>query len=334
MSEEFKSDEESYYDLTECNSMLYSDNYTNFDEWFYLVKNKQFVYPSHKIPYSDWFYDYINDIENRTITEVKDLVRCLLRPLNRPLDFEDYKTFKILEKDVDDEKLKMYNPHLFEYVNRMKNNERFIRIANDYDAFEGITWVLELLPRKPYKAVEALRNYLSAQLEILPDDMITGIEQCIQLILAKFIYFEEPAKKLLNLHPVEFELLIEELYQGMGYETTWTGATRDGGKDIIAEIDRYDGKEKVYVECKLYNTTKLDISKVGYFGYIIANEKINRGVIFCTGYVSENLKNFDRRIQIWTYEEIVFLLNAHLGSNWCNNLDDIIQRKKSQYRIK
>lgn len=62
--------------------------------------------------------------------------------------------------------------------------------------------------------------------------------------------------------------------------------------------------------------------------------RYNRGVIFCTGYVSKNLKEIDKRIKIWTYEEIVILLNAHLGSEWVKDLDLIIKTKKEEHNIR
>lgn len=118
----------------------------------------------------------------------------------------------------------------------------------------------------------------------------------------------------------------------MGYETTWTPSTRDGGKDIIAKIKRTDGNEVVFIECKLYKTTKLKMDSVRSLGYVMAENKANRGVIFCTGYVTDNIKELDNRIQIWSYEEINILLNAHLGSNWANNLDKILEYKRNRYR--
>ena len=116
----------------------------------------------------------------------------------------------------------------------------------------------------------------------------------------------------------------------MGYQTTWTPSTRDGGKDIIASINRPDGKEKVYVECKLYKTTKLTIKDVRNLHSVITNDKVNRGAIFCTGYVNDNLKKFDSRIQIWSYDAINVLLNAHLGMNWAEKLDIILDNKKKE----
>lgn len=297
--------------LTECNSMYYSNNYKNFNDWFSLVKNKKEVYPFCKIPYENWFNNYIDEIRFKSIEEVKELIRWLLSPFSRELDIKKYEIFNFMVKN----KINYY---------RIKDNEFYNRIKNDYEAWEGLTWIVGLLPNKPYKAIEALQLYLTSEVSILPDDRVTGIEQCIQIILAKFISFEEPAKELLNLKPFEFEKLINNLYVSMGYKTRLTNATRDGGKDIIAEKNSLDKLERVYIECKLYNKTKLTAEYVRAFAYIISNDKVNRGVIFCTGYVSDNVKKIDRRIQILTYNEISILLNAYLGLNWSKNLYKIL----------
>ena len=43
--------------------------------------------------------------------------------------------------------------------------------------------------------------------------------------------------------------------------------------------------------------------------------------------IDEDLKNLDSRIQIWTLDEIIVLLNAHLGSNWNKRLRVFIKSK-------
>ncbi|HAK41722.1 MAG TPA: restriction endonuclease [Clostridium sp.] len=313
-----------YDDLTEVNSNYYSENYTNFEEWFNLVKNKQDVYPFCKIPYIDWFNMYIETIEELTIESVKDLLRCLLWPFIRKIDTDK---FNIMYSIISAENYKYIDDNSKKYIQKIKDNESLNRMQAEFYAWEGLTWVVGLLPNDPYKAIEALKLYLKSEVAILPDDRIIGIEQCIQIILAKFIQFERPVQELLKLKPREFERLINELYKNMGYKTILTKATRDGGKDIIADIDKVDGNERLYIECKLYNKSKLTRRDVGYFVNTILNDKVNRGVIFCTGYVSEKVKDYDRRVQILTYEEINILLNAYLGLNWVDNIKNIVRKK-------
>lgn len=229
----------------------------------------------------------------------------------------------LVMKNCDDTKFQKAAEELF-------LNEKYKRIQKGYHAWEGLTWVLELLPHSPYQAVCALEGYAYSQF-CLPDDRVIGLQQCIRIIKERFIYLGKPNRDLLKLKPIEFEWLIEELYSRMGYETKWTKATRDGGKDIIASIKRTDGIEHVYIECKLYNTTELKNTHVKSFAYTVNDDKINRGIIFCTGYANDALKKIDKRITILTYGDICVLLNSHLGSEWDSRLDLIIDRQRKKY---
>lgn len=306
------------------NEHYYTDNFNNFDEWLALIYNKdEKVNPFCRIPYEEWLQNYIENIHKYSVNDVKKLLRRLLVPINRELDIMYYEALIQMKKSK-------FVEHV-DRANKMSQNENFYRIESGQDAWEGLTWILELLPDQPYKAIKALESYVIAQ-NNLPDDRIWGIGQCIEIIMSKFINFENPLDNLTKLSPTEFEWLIEYLYERMGYETTWTPSTRDGGKDIIAKIKRTDGNEVVFVECKLYKTTKLKMDSVRSLGYVMAENKANRGVIFCTGHVTDNIKGLDDRIQIWSYEEINILLNAHLGSNWANNLDKILEYKRNRYR--
>lgn len=305
--------------------IFYTKNYSSFDEWLSIIGNDdEVVYPRFRIPYDEWLEDYIAAIQDKSVEEVKDLLRYLLIPMNRGIDLDNYNTY-LAEKNSN-------KPEFVDIANiKYQNNESIRRIENGQYAWEGITWALELLMSSPYKAMKVLGCYVLAQAN-LPDDRITGISQCIDIIMAKFIYPEHPLEKILKLKPVEFEWLIEILYKAMGYDTIWTPSTRDGGKDIIATIKRTDCLERVYIECKRYNTTKLDRNTVEAFCNKVIKEEINRGVIFCTGYVNENIKKIDQRIQIWSYKEIDVLLNAHLGNVWSENLDILIDNQRRKYK--
>jgi len=292
----------------------YSDNYNTFEEWFELVQQDEPVYPRYRIPYKEWLQEYIANIEYRSEEEVKDLLRYLLFPFTRRMDRTEYEAFYCISKKQE---------NLI---------EKYKRLENGQDAWEGLTWILQYLPYSPYKAIRALNSYHNAEVGYMPDDRIIGIGQCIEIIEARFIYTNNGLENsILGLKPREFEWLIEVLYKDIGYETELTLATRDGGKDIIANIRREDGNEKVYVECKLYKTTELARHTVEAFGYRINKDNINRGILFCTGYVNDNIRNMDERIQIWTLEDIIILLNAHIGTDWNQRLKILIENQRRKY---
>ncbi|MDB2123707.1 restriction endonuclease [Clostridium paraputrificum] len=305
---------------------FYTDNYKDFNQWFTLLKMNTNVYPRYRVPYSEWVDEYINEINNKSEDEVKELIRYLLAPFTREADMMNYEYFDVLPKVINNKDLPK---DMIEGYQKMAEGfihiEKYRRIERGQDAWEGLTWILQMLPFRPYKAIKALNSYLDAEIMYMPDDRIIGIEQCISIIEAKFIYTNVGLEKhILNLSPREFELLIGSLYRHLGYEVEVTKATRDGGKDIIARIKREDGNEIVYAECKLYKTSELTPEKVNALFGVICIDNINRGVIFCTGYVSNKLKKANPRIQIWTLENIITLLNAHLGSDWSKRLNILI----------
>jgi restriction system protein len=307
----------------------YSDNYDTFDQWLKLVEHDEQIYPRFRIPYHEWLEEYIHTIENRSEEEVKDLLRYLLFPYTRNLDIEEYEgLYSFLKNPENLNNLDEKSKSCYESLLHL---EKYKRMENNQNAWEGLTWVLQLLPYSPYKAIRALNSYLNAEIGCLPDDRIIGIGQCISIIEARFIYTNKGMENvILRLKPREFERLIEILYQHIGYDTKLTPATRDGGKDIVANINREDGREIVYVECKLYKTTELTIETVRAFGYSVIKDNINRGVLFCTGYVNDRLKELDSRIQIWALEDIIILINAHIGADWEKRLDILIGNKRKK----
>ena len=290
----------------------YSDNFSTFIEWYELVQKDNAVYPRFRIPYDEWVQEYIQNIECQSETKVKDLLRYLLVPFTREIDIDKA---QLLSEDSD---------FSIEVYKRLKANQ---------EAWEGLTWILQYLPYKPFRAINALNVYLNAEIEYMPDDRIIGINQCIAIMEAKFIYTNVgDGNLILKLTSREFEWLIEFLYRNLGYETQLTPVTRDGGKDIIANCKREEGVEKVYIECKLYKTTELTKQAVEAFGYNIIKNNINRGIVFCTGYVNDKIKMMDTRIQIWNLAEIIVLLNAHIGADWPTRLTKLIEEQRRYHR--
>ncbi|MGG1690808.1 hypothetical protein [Heyndrickxia ginsengihumi] len=55
--------------------VYYSDNFKTFDDWLSFVLHGKAVYPFCRIPYDEWVQDYIKDINNKSIEEVKSLLR-------------------------------------------------------------------------------------------------------------------------------------------------------------------------------------------------------------------------------------------------------------------
>ncbi|MDY3359499.1 MAG: restriction endonuclease [Clostridium celatum] len=312
--------------------MHFAEDMDTFEEWYEYLRQGRGVYPKNMILYEDWKEGYINSIQSRSDLEVKELLRYLLSPYTRKLDVDNYeilKNMKILQTEE-----KNHNNEFREITERTLNLELYYRIGAGQQAWEGLTWVLQLLPHHPQKAIEAIGIYLDSEIGVIPDERIIGLNQCIEIIEEKYIRGKVSKDALIDLEPREFEYLIELLYQELGYSTVLTPATRDGGKDVIARIERPDGKEEVYVECKLYWKTKLSLDSVQKLGYVMNKNNATRGVIFCTGYVNKKIREEDKRIQIWTLEDINFLLNAYLGADWTKRLQILLDNQRRKYEKK
>ena len=82
------------------------------------------------------------------------------------------------------------DPERFEFKMRQQYYKRLV-VAIDLKSntlpWEGITWVLDLLPHSPKQALEGLRAYILAHWQHLPDGRLGGLFQAAAIIKAKFI---------------------------------------------------------------------------------------------------------------------------------------------------
>lgn len=249
---------------------IYTDNYNSLEEWIELRKrNEEFVYPQFFVPFREW----MKDIEQKSDMEIKELLRILLQPYTLGVDTVD--TYEFYKEYVQDKVNKEKNLQTYELcMNQLKYNERIYRIKNKQEAWEGLTWVLPLLNINPMKALKALGMYFDAECIYMPDDRIYGISDAMDIIEEKYIKSASDKNAyIFSLTSREFEILIAILYEALGYKVNLTKATRDGGKDIIAEINENERKEKVFVECKLYKTCELKKETVRALGYTMLSEE-------------------------------------------------------------
>ena len=258
---------------------IYTDNYNSLEEWIELRKrNEEFVYPQFFVPFREW----MKDIEQKSDMEIKELLRILLQPYTLGVDTVD--TYEFYKEYVQDKVNKEKNLQTYELcMNQLKYNERIYRIKNKQEAWEGLTWVLPLLNINPMKALKALGMYFDAECIYMPDDRIYGISDAMDIIEEKYIKSASDKNAyIFSLTSREFEILIAILYEALGYKVNLTKATRDGGKDIIAEINENERKEKVFVECKLYKTCELKKETVRALGYTMLSEEVILSILVDT----------------------------------------------------
>jgi restriction system protein len=118
--------------------------------------------------------------------------------------------------------------------------------------WEGITWILDLLPLYPKDAINVIDYFFKIYCMVLPDDVMFGLSNCTEIIRAKYLEFKHSIDVLLNLSPHEFESLIAELFNEMGYKVNLTKRTHDDGIDVLAINQNITKVEKIIIQCKRY----------------------------------------------------------------------------------
>lgn len=192
-----------------CTEWAFSDNFNTLEEWLELIFSEdEKVYPSNHFPSEKMLVEYLSTIHERQDNEVRDLIRKFLI----------YSGFF----GGDESKLQAYNhlkdshDEIFQNMyKKISKSEYYRRLSDGEYAWEGITWILDLLPHFPQRAIDAISSYSFAHYYCIPDASIYGLNDAMALIRGKFIEIEHPRELFLNLRPEQFEWLIDELYEKM-----------------------------------------------------------------------------------------------------------------------
>ena len=196
--------------------------------------------------------------------------------------------------------------------------------------WEGITWVLDLLPLFPQMAIDSISAYITAHCQFLPDGRWTGLEDAMSLIRARYFDLAHPREILLGLRPRDFEFLVAALYDGMGYEVVVTQASRDGGFDIEARRSGPGACEVVLVECKLHELA-VGVEVVRALSGVVEARRANKGVIVSSAPFTKPAIAWAasvKRVELLNYGALNKLLNRFRGSDWPFHIDSIISTQK------
>jgi restriction system protein len=267
--------------------------------------------------------EYLSTIASRSEKTVIALLRKFLFPAccfpqseAARLKYLEWQSRERAPDQSDSERLFPWKDLLeFEY-NRWLLLSKFSK--GQIPSWEGIRWVLDLLPHFPRQAIDAINAYILAHAQILPDGRYRGLAEAAEVIRAKYIQSVpgDAREALLSLTPREFEHVVERLFSEMGYKTTLTKTTRDGGRDIIAIREQPGFREKALVECKLYDKSELGYEQVMKLLGVVSNEPASRGVIVTTGHVTQGAEKASPRIEVIGLERLGQLMNEYLGPKW------------------
>jgi SNF2 family DNA or RNA helicase len=104
-------------------------------------------------------------------------------------------------------------------------------------------------------------------------------------------------KPLEQISPQQFERLIGELYEKMGYHIKLTPQTKDQGVDIYAKRISESGTDHLAIQCKHYPNGVVGVEHVrSLYGVIQAQPDITKGILVTSGKFSKEAEEFKKRI--------------------------------------
>lgn len=212
------------------------------------------------------------------------------------------------------------DPERFKFLMGFEHNRRLL---SSEPTWQGNTWVLDLLPHCPKKAVDALWAYFMAHAQFLPDYWLHGLGDAIALIRARFIEYPHPRDIFLDLSSRQFECLVRTLYEEMGYDAELTPPGNDGGRDVVASRTEPGRAEKLYVECKRWegNVGRPELNKL--FGVTQAHHA-TKGVLVCSSDFTSPAVEFAENLsslELIDHKMLIELLNEHLGQTWPDKIE-------------
>lgn len=294
----------------------------DLDEWLRLVfsgKDKEYLFVDYMFPNESLRKEYLESIQNRKNEEVINLIRKFLIP-SGSFNGDMINLGYLLHCHKNDKPL-------FKKLIKTEYYKRLLKKAlkKESTVWEGNTWIIDLLPHNPKLAIDAIQAYFIAHIQLLPDGRFSGLQDAQAIIRSKFIYAKHPDSILLSLNPYDFERLISALYKEMGYKTSITKKSGDGGVDVKAEKDNVGEKEKLLIQCKRYEGT-VGQPHIRDLNGAVYDVKSNKGVLVTTSYFSKPAIEFASKnnIELINGNQLQILLNTHFGTKWPYHLDYII----------
>jgi restriction system protein len=285
--------------------------------------------PNNHFPTDEMLNEFLLTIKQRSDIEIKEILRAFFIKnctFNIDLIYKDtYKNIDWAQEQKLEEHYKKFTET--QYFKRLMAHQK-----ETDTVWEGITWILDLLPHFPNEALRGLHAYFLANCQFVPDSYYNAFGDWTSIIRAKYIDVEIPQEIFLNLQPKEFEYIVAELYEEMGYETKLTNSSYDGGIDVIAEKKKTGKKEKLLIQCKRYRN-KIGVDEARKLLGVISDKKATKGtLVTCSNFTREAKKFSDAnpRIELINMKELTQLLNLHLSPLWTVKTDRYIMNQKQK----
>lgn len=283
------------------------------------------LYPNNCFPTEEMLDEYLSTIEQRTDNEIRSILRKFLIH-NSTFGSDEFYAKNFIKK-------KGNTTYFASSKIKTEYNRRVITkfLTNTGEVWEGLTWVIDLLPHFPNEAIKAIDAYFLANCNMLPDNSLVALSDCTSIIRTRYINYKHPKEIFWNLNPVDFEYLVAALFESMGYKAYVTKSSYDGGIDISAEKNELGKKEKIIIQCKRYTKQTIGVENVRNLLGVIHDKKATKGILITTSKFSSESIKFEKSnpsIELINISDLTKLLNSYLGTYWIKKLDKIINEQK------
>jgi restriction system protein len=290
-----------------------------------LSKDYSRLYPNNHFPTEEMMNEYLAAVSDRTDDQIRSLLRRFLIH-NCTFGLDDFNADVLIRKIKD-------KTYIASSGIKTEYNRRLLQhtLTKKGEVWEGLTWVLDLLPHFPNEAIQAIDAYFLANCQMLPDTWLNALSDSTTIIRARYINYEHPKEIFWNLHPTDFEYLVATLYENMGYDVSLTKASYDNGIDVNATKNELGKKEKLVIQCKRYTKQTIGVADIRNLLGVVSDKKVTKGILVTTTKFSFEAKRFEKNnpsIELIDCFDLMKLLNTHLGTYWVSKINSIINELK------
>jgi superfamily II DNA or RNA helicase len=188
---------------------------------------------------------------------------------------------------------------------------RVYRIGQKLPVFIHSLYTSDTIEEKIDKLLAKKRNLFTSVFGELEDsDVLKRVsdEELFGLFGLKAPTSKSTKKSLLEISPVDFETLVQKLFDRLGYRLKVTKRSHDGGIDLEGTASGFGGG-RVAVQCKRYSGT-VSVEKIREFWGAISESKVAQGFFVTTGRFTREAENFaqGKRLRLIAEAELTALL--------------------------
>jgi restriction system protein len=216
-----------------------------------------------------------------------------------------------------------------------------VRSKGKFPVWEGLGWVIDLLPHHPRMALNVIDAFFHAYYTRLADNYLSGLFDAQAIIRSRYIESAQTADRatraLLGLDWRELEWLCGVAYEHMQFQVIVTPRGDDDGVDVFAANHTPGQKGLVVIQAKKWNgSNPVGKREVRELLGTIDLHRATKGVLVTTGRYEAGafkMAERDQRIELLCLEQVLQLLNEHCGTDWFTRVDRLITSTKERDQV-